>query len=69
LFIYFSYNARQLGNEPVDRVASVSEHLLAYAELYDRWADQSWSEDLAIKLRRQADACRKEAAECQEEAA
>ena len=53
----------------MDHVGSVAEHLLAFADLYDRWADQSWSEELAAKLRQQAEACRKEAAECEKEAA
>jgi hypothetical protein len=53
----------------VESVRSVSDHLLAYAELYDHWAEQTWDEELALKLYQQAEACRKEAAECAKEAA
>jgi hypothetical protein len=57
------------GRSVMERIKSVAEHLLAYAELYEGWAEQSWDEELAMKMRRQAEACRKEAAECAREAA
>ncbi len=44
---------------------SIAEHLRAFAELYERMAEEAWSEDKARDLRRAAKECLHAAFECE----